>query len=129
MYAGRTDYDSERDRFAALILLKNKCVALFRESVKQYIKQEAMNAGVNESTWILNVANYNKVKQMIEGDAGAGVIGWKSLMEDIDNAIDYYVGLYPEFAKYQSSRTLDELVPFSTATDVLEAYQKQELTR
>ena len=129
MYSGRADYDSERDRFAALILLKNKCVALFRESVKQYIKQEAMNAGVNESTWILNVANYNKVKQMIEGDAGAGVVGWKSLMENVDNAIDYYVGLYPEFAKYQSSRTLDELVPFSTATDVLEAYQKQELTR
>lgn len=129
MYAGKTDYDSERDRFAALILLKNKCVALFRESVKQYIKQQAMNAGVNESTWILDATHYNDLKKMIEGDAGAGVVGWKSLMEDIDNEIDHYVVLYPEFAKYQSSRTLDELVPFSTATDVLEAYQKQELTR
>jgi len=132
MYASKRssgDYDADRDSFAALILLKNKCVALFRESVKQFIKQEAMNAGVNESTWILQASNYNRLKLMIEGDAVAGVDGWKKLMEDIDYEIDQYIIKHPEFAKYQSSRTTDELVPFSTATDVLEAYQKQELTR
>lgn len=129
MYSGRMDPDAERDRFAALILLKNKSVALFRESIKQFVKKEALKAGSTESNWILQSANYDRVKKMIDGDLISGVDGWKQLMEKIDVAIDYYVGLYPEFAKYQASKTVDELVPFNTASDVLEAYQKQELAR
>ena len=130
MYSGRADLDAERDRFAALILLKNKCVALFRESVKQYIKQESNKAGMTDSAWLSTPGNYALLKEMIDGD-GAGSLGWKHLMEQIDIEIDKYLQptRHPEFAKYQASKTLDELVPFNTASDVLEAYQKQELTR
>jgi hypothetical protein len=109
--------------------LKNKSVALFRESIKQFVKKEALKAGSTESNWILQAANYDRVKKMIDGDLMSSVAGWKQLMEKMDVAIDYYVGLYPEFAKYQASKTADEHVPFNTASDVLEAYQKQELAR
>ena len=119
MYPGSTDDNQIMDRFAALLLLKNKCVALFRDCIKQYIQQEVTNSSHRtESDWISQAANLAKVQTMISN--------WEILMREIDTEI----GKYPTNLQDKCmSGALMELSAYTSGVDVLKSYQDTNLVR
>ena len=140
LYSGTANDQVVRDRFAALILLKNKCGALLRESVKMYIQQHARDAGQTVAQWLQDSKNENKVLEMINGadyvDASGHRVkfdGWRQLMEQIDAEIDNIVKdstyAHLKLGTERATTTVDELSLYQMGADHVAIANKPQLTR
>ena len=119
MRTGAADENQLRDGFAALLLLKNKCVSLFRDCVKQFIQQQVTDSTYRtEADWISQTANLAEVQTLIAN--------WGTLMGNIDNEISNYP---TKLQDYCMSGALKELSAYTSGVDVLKSYQDTNLVR
>ena len=110
--------EEQEDKFAALILLKNKCVAMFRDCIKKFVQEGVMSGTFSEDTWIRN--NQPQIQTMMAN--------WQVFMEEIDKEMDksYFSSTLKAESKF---KTVKELGKYTGSRDFISAYEETGLAR
>ncbi|MBQ7917522.1 MAG: hypothetical protein IJ310_01745 [Clostridia bacterium] len=110
--------DEIQDQFAAYILLKNKCVAMFRDCMKKLVSKGVLAGTHNADTWITN--HQTEINDMIAE--------WGALMAEIDNqmADTRFNAKLQAKSKFTAVKELTKFRGAASA-DFVQAYQESEL--
>lgn len=102
------------DKYTALIILKNKCVSLFRLCMKDFVQGHYTGT---RSTWVdTNAVLIDGVKQKWE----------EGIMKDIDEAIASYATI-PDFNKGSVTTARSELAKYGVGSEVEKMLTERQL--